>query len=199
MLPLDITTHKHLEIDQNADKFCLKRWKCWTWKGSVRLKEFLTAKVDLHCHRSDFSLPTSAILYAIHTQAVFTSTLHSRHHWDRTSCLPLCLLESISSPPSCSHLPRRCINMKKATQAPRTLWSSVVSAFVWQHNSLPCEKAYPMHRQLEVTLTPVTQFKASSVWLFDSWLTHSLPGRDKCCWENNVDPLWLFLGRTFSE
>lgn len=63
------------------------------------------------------------------------------------------------------------------------------SAFVWQHNSLPCKKAYPMHRQLEVTLTPVTQFKASSVWLFDSWLTHSLPGGDKCCWEDNVDLL----------
>ena len=28
------------------------------------------------------------------------------------------------------------------------------SGFVWQHNSLPCEKAWPTHRQLEVTLTP---------------------------------------------
>jgi len=31
------------------------------------LKELLTAKVDLHCHCSDFSLPTSTILYAIQT------------------------------------------------------------------------------------------------------------------------------------
>lgn len=171
--------------------------KCWTWKSSVWLKELLTAKVDLYCHCSDSSLPISIILYTIQTQALFTSTLHFRHHPDRMRSL--FLQEGISSPPFFSHLPRRCINMKKATQAPSILWSNVVSAFVWQLNSLPCKKAYPTHRQLEVTLTPVTQFKASSVWLFDSWLTHSLPGGDKCCWEDNVDLLWLFLWRSFSE
>lgn len=70
--------------------------KCRTWKGPVWLKELLTAKVDLHCHCSDFSLPTWTILYAV--RALFTSALHSRHHPDRIRSLPLCLLEGISSP-----------------------------------------------------------------------------------------------------
>lgn len=37
VLPLDITTHKQLDTDQNMEKFCLKRWKrAWVqnMKGS---------------------------------------------------------------------------------------------------------------------------------------------------------------------
>lgn len=55
-------------------------------------------KTDLSCHCGDFSLPTSTTWFTVQTQAVFTSTLHSRHHPDRMRSLSLRLLESISSP-----------------------------------------------------------------------------------------------------
>lgn len=91
------------------------------------LNELLTAKVDLHCHCSNCSLPTSTILYAIWMQAAFTSALHSRYQPDRIRSLSPCLLEGISSPHFLLTSPSQVHQHKKATQAPRTLWSNVVS------------------------------------------------------------------------
>lgn len=132
------------------------------------LNELLTAKIDLHCHCSNCSFSISTILYAIWMQAALTSALHSRYQPDRIRSLSPCLLEGISSPYFLLTSPLQVHQHEKKPLKPQGLCGPMYSVFVWQHNSLPCKKAYPMHRQLEVTLTPVTQFKASSVWLFDS-------------------------------
>lgn len=54
--------------------------------------------------------------------------------------------------------PQPCLVLKvqpqKAAAPARALQGCPDSGFVWQHNSLPCEKAWPTHRQLEVTSTP---------------------------------------------
>lgn len=72
--------------------------KCSTCKSSVGFNELLSAKVDLHCHCSNCSIPMSTILHAIWMQAAFISALHSRYQPDRTRSLSPCLLEGISSP-----------------------------------------------------------------------------------------------------
>lgn len=56
--------------------------------------------------------------------------------------------------PTPSHALSLQVQAQKVAAPAWALWAYTDSGFVWQHNSLPCEKAWPTHRQLEVTSTP---------------------------------------------
>lgn len=58
---------------------------------------------------------------------------------------------SFSNPQPCLFLK---VQPRKATPPAWVPRACPDSGFVWQHNSLPCEKVWPTHRQLEVTSTP---------------------------------------------
>lgn len=98
MLPSDII-HKHLRHRPKYRKVFIKKVKTCPSFEWVRAEGALTTQTDLH--GSHFSLPTSATLYAVQTQAAITATVHCRHRPDSTSSLPVRLLEGISSP----HIP----------------------------------------------------------------------------------------------
>lgn len=133
------------------------------------------------------------------TNAGCSCTAHCRQHPARTRSLPGRLLEAISSPPTpSSHLPCRCVNMKKATQAPRTLWSNafVVGAFVWQYHSLHCLSHAQTAGSNSDPHDTIQSLLCLAFWfLIDTFTAR----RDKCCWEDNVHLLRLFLWRTFLE
>lgn len=130
VLPLDVTIAKHLDTNKwnkvllRKGKICLSAQHAralWGLMSSYlqRLICTVTAVIVLFLCQL-FCMPYGC------RQPLFQHCIPDINQIGQ-GAFPHAFWKALVPPTSFSHLPCRCINMKKATQAPRTLWSNVLS------------------------------------------------------------------------